>query len=877
MAIIVTPNLITITTSETATGFASYGGTVTDAANADADLNIQGNACIAWGIKNAGAFHLYFTSSALVNLQNQHLYIWAQTIAPKVVSAFKGLGISVMVARSAATPGIASTAYWSVDGNDTYPGGWQCYVVDMNRRPDRSGSAWTADSIASCSKFGMFFSCSLAGARAGNNFFIDAIRYGSGLTVYGGGGTTAAATWDDIYNADNLGTNKYGIITKRAGVYFLQGSIQIGATSSFTTSFSDNNQIVQFEPKYVSQSLYQLSITGSSTTCSFGSAIGTGTGSIGLNPIVVRGAPDFLRVDVSGSGQITQSLRPPFYIGPEVRELQLYGSQFSHLRDVNFGSETVPMNASQLQLVDNSFLDTYPVVKNFSNIPTVLLNNTIASTTGSTVFGPYPVPSASYAVFLGDTSSLDSDEMKVLNTYGFSSTHSAATQSFTLTNHNFSSNTKYVNVWENKTWNIVNPTWTTPTSNSLAFYKSASNAVYEQYRYTTQVNDSAGTALSGSSVFVYESTSTTGSVPYKYQANTSGIIFDITKSKYTPNTTAPAAGLPYNLVSQNYGGFAQKIYYYGYSPSVGALTVAAPINQSITLVTDTNITEPSQTTALALSSSIVVNRYSGSAALRVINYASGSVAMASGSTVTGSTSGATGFVIESLGSVSAGTVVLFKGNNTAFSQAERLISGSVSYATASVNASQGGFSGSYTWFVDANSSTLTNVYDYLAAEMTRWPITKTFDDVLSWGGSAQSQLMYVGATGYYTVNSQNAGVWLARRGTGTVQYMTSDRGNQYFPAAQYTLTLTGLIAGSEVRIYITGSDAYGEMGTELAGVESSGTTFSYAYTYNGDKYVDIVVHSLAYEYLRVQNILVTNANASIPVQQRLDRNYINPA
>lgn len=80
------------------------------------------------------------------------------------------------------------------------------------------------------------------------------------------------------------------------------------------------------------------------------------------------------------------------------------------------------------------------------------------------------------------------------------------------------------------------------------------------------------------------------------------------------------------------------------------------------------------------------------------------------------------------------------------------------------------------------------------------------------------------------------------------------------------LTLTGLQPNSEVRVYQTGT------ATEIAGIESSGTTFS---TITSESSVDIVVHSLGYEYQRIEGA-DTSSNLTLPIQQRVDRNYRNP-
>jgi hypothetical protein len=85
-----------------------------------------------------------------------------------------------------------------------------------------------------------------------------------------------------------------------------------------------------------------------------------------------------------------------------------------------------------------------------------------------------------------------------------------------------------------------------------------------------------------------------------------------------------------------------------------------------------------------------------------------------------------------------------------------------------------------------------------------------------------------------------------------------------------TLTLTGLQPNSEVRIFRASDNI------ELAGVENSGASFSYPYTWVGaDTPVIIVVHSLGYEYLRLTGVSLTSIGGSVPIQQRRDRSYAN--
>jgi hypothetical protein len=79
-----------------------------------------------------------------------------------------------------------------------------------------------------------------------------------------------------------------------------------------------------------------------------------------------------------------------------------------------------------------------------------------------------------------------------------------------------------------------------------------------------------------------------------------------------------------------------------------------------------------------------------------------------------------------------------------------------------------------------------------------------------------------------------------------------------------SLTLTGLQSNSEVRVY-DGAN------TELAGVENSGTSFTANISAAS---VDIVIHSLGYEYQKIEGA-DTSANLTLPIQQRVDRNYRN--
>ena len=86
----------------------------------------------------------------------------------------------------------------------------------------------------------------------------------------------------------------------------------------------------------------------------------------------------------------------------------------------------------------------------------------------------------------------------------------------------------------------------------------------------------------------------------------------------------------------------------------------------------------------------------------------------------------------------------------------------------------------------------------------------------------------------------------------------------------YTMTLTGLKAGSEVRIYRS-SDM-----VEMTGIESSTTTFTWNFSYSSSYAVEIGILHLNYQYIRLTDIMISASDITIPIQQVTDRNYLNP-
>lgn len=108
--------------------------------------------------------------------------------------------------------------------------------------------------------------------------------------------------------------------------------------------------------------------------------------------------------------------------------------------------------------------------------------------------------------------------------------------------------------------------------------------------------------------------------------------------------------------------------------------------------------------------------------------------------------------------------------------------------------------------------------------------------------------------------------WTNTNGSNAVIGSTPNGGTINFinPA---TLTVTPLIVDSEVRVYVAGTE------TEIAGIESSGTSFSNSISVNS---VDVTIHKEDYVNIKVKNLDMTSGDVVLPASQRFDRNYRNP-
>ncbi|MDX1493535.1 MAG: hypothetical protein R3253_05730 [Longimicrobiales bacterium] len=134
-------------------------------------------------------------------------------------------------------------------------------------------------------------------------------------------------------------------------------------------------------------------------------------------------------------------------------------------------------------------------------------------------------------------------------------------------------------------------------------------------------------------------------------------------------------------------------------------------------------------------------------------------------------------------------------------------------------------------------------------------------------GNANDRAIYNNTAGAVAISVTSGGV-------GTEHSYRNGTSASTTVNANTNVTFTGMKDNTEVRVYDAGD------GSEIAGIENAtaGSPGNRSFTWSdaSGNVVDYVVHSEAYETIRVEGYTVPGSDASIPIQQRIDRNYANP-
>lgn len=222
-----------INNADDTTGWANNG--VTPSLNGD--NYYQGSGSIAAQVKTSDAGFQY--TSAAQNLTGQAALIKMASGRP---GALQGNGISIRIGSTTAN-------YYRFDlfSASSYPavGGFQIVAVNPNVAQWRNGTVGTPN-LTSVT-YWSFRAHYTANTQGANTFAdaIDTIASGTGLTGLSGGGGDPAGKFSDFIAADEATeANRWGVVTSRDGILFINGTLTIGSSGNATQFTSVGEALV---------------------------------------------------------------------------------------------------------------------------------------------------------------------------------------------------------------------------------------------------------------------------------------------------------------------------------------------------------------------------------------------------------------------------------------------------------------------------------------------------------------------------------------------------------------------------------------------------------------------------------------------------------
>jgi hypothetical protein len=477
-------------------------------------------------------------------------------------------------------------------------------------------------------------------------------------------------------------------------------------------------------------------------------------------------------------------------------------------------------------------------------------------------------------------SSTTATNITLTNTSGTTNGNNTGSESITVRDINFVSNANFITLENDKDWFIINPTWTVTTQADLNFGSTTGSSVSDQRSVDVIVSKTDSTLIPDANVIIYEGTQLDDLVLETF-TDANGEASGVFNYRFFDKSGTATA------TTTTYGNHAFRVDAWGYLPFVAAQTSTSKIDGTTTLNVDNNLTDAqTQAGAITAGSGITWNEQTNPGSLITFTSATGTLSV--GDTVT--VGSATGVVVEFVdGTGTSSDPVVFLKDRNATAIATGTTATSTSWGATTSTAASDFYE--FSVFVDGNSTSYQTIYDYLAALTSQTTLSADGELIHEWGNRNQGRAFYYDGNNFSTERSGTDGVIIVNSTKGgTLEYFTSDNGDQYIPPASYTISFTGIKDGTEVRIHnstdgslIAGVEDVTGTGTDLFPVGSSSVsgpsndkTFSFTYTYTVDIDVYAVFIALQYEYERLdEGVSLLATNQSFPIVQRIDRNYFN--
>jgi hypothetical protein len=209
---------------------------------AETDYSYQGGTCISRK-GTAGTRGIQFDDGVTTDMTGAGTY---QTYMAKFICTTPGLLELQSFPGLVLRVGSSGSDYYQYDvhGSDTYPikESWLILAIDPNIASHRTSTTGTPV-ITAVDHWSIVID--LVSVSKAENYALDAIDVGAGLTLVGGDGASDDGVWAD-YLAHDEGTaaNRFGYIHSKEGVLYLTGEFIIGTATA--TVFTDSNQTLVF-------------------------------------------------------------------------------------------------------------------------------------------------------------------------------------------------------------------------------------------------------------------------------------------------------------------------------------------------------------------------------------------------------------------------------------------------------------------------------------------------------------------------------------------------------------------------------------------------------------------------------------------------------
>lgn len=319
-----------------------------------AETWIEGTAAISERVSGVGNLTgLLFNTETTNNWTGNTFYIWANMNQTGVLDIQSNGGFCVRFTG----PTVTNWFEVYVAGSDTYGGGWQMFVVDVDVAAANAaagilgGTNGTPPLTSAIDRVGCAFRSTANAPGALDNLAVDAIwrlpADTPGVVVEGVntalGSPGIPFTIADILAAGDNGdtTKAWGVIDfLKNGTYSINTPIEVGtaAGSPADAAFLDTNEVIGWENQLVPNGFYGFSaVSGASgnVTMQFGEKTGTGvdaTGSQGF--VITTGGPRWFMN----------------YTDTDVLSIGLYGCSF-------LGTSNLELDNTALEAISTLYID----------------------------------------------------------------------------------------------------------------------------------------------------------------------------------------------------------------------------------------------------------------------------------------------------------------------------------------------------------------------------------------------------------------------------------------------------------------------------------------------------------------------------------------